>query len=189
MDDLGATHSALGVDVEETVDPDPFSIALGIFGIIASGGAFLEARRQRQFMERQQQQSFRSAWFAAQRTLIHFKQVVDEFETYMLEDNYGGQALRIGIVHLTVDRGRHQALKRLHGQSMTTANFMADNLNSLSDFLGPEDQEAVATVLVTLSEMRVPDHYGEVITLARQAIDLYGGLLTSIGEREGFLDA
>ena len=36
-------------------------------------------------MQEQQPGAFRGAWYAARRTLIHFKQQVDEFETYMLE--------------------------------------------------------------------------------------------------------
>jgi hypothetical protein len=122
-------------EAKEQADPDPFSIALGIFGIAAAGASFLETRRARQFLERQQEETFRSAWFAANRTLIHFRRVVDEFEAFMLEDGYGAIELRIGMVRLTVDRGRHQALRRLHGQVMTTSNFIADNLDDLSDFL------------------------------------------------------
>jgi hypothetical protein len=96
---------------EELVDPDPFTIGLGIFAAIAGGGAFLEQRRQRQMLQDQQRAAFRASWFAARRTLIHFKQQVDEFETYMLEDNYGAREFRIGAVRLTVDRGRHQSMR------------------------------------------------------------------------------
>jgi hypothetical protein len=71
------------------VDPDPFTIGLGIFGAVAGGGAFLESRRQRRLMQEQQRGAFRGAWYAARRTLIHFKQQVVELETYML-DWYGG---------------------------------------------------------------------------------------------------
>ena len=130
------------VQDEPLFDPDPFSIGLGIFGIIAAGGAFLETRRGRQFIERTQRESFRAAWFSARRTMIHFKRIVDEFETYMLEDDYGEQGFRIGRVRLAVDRGKHQAMRRLHGQTNTTSSFMADNLDDLSDYLGPDDQAA-----------------------------------------------
>ena len=62
----------------QTVDPDPFTIALGLFGAVAGGGSFLEARRARQEAELHHQQQFRTAWFACRRTLIFLKRSVDE---------------------------------------------------------------------------------------------------------------
>ena len=96
----------------ELVDPDPFTIGLGIFSAVAGGGTFLEARRARENAQNQQRDNFRAAWYGARRTLIHFKQQIDEFETYMLEDDYGRKTFRIGSVRLMVDRGRHQAHRR-----------------------------------------------------------------------------
>jgi len=170
----------------ELFDPDPFTIGLGIFAALAGGGAFLEARRQRQFIERQQKERFRAAWFGARRTLIHFDQVIDEFETYMLEDEYSESAFRIGAVRITVDRGRHQAMRRLKGQAMTTANVLTDTLDDLSDFLGADDQEVIDKILRELAQIELPARYSDVIRSARQARDLYSELLSIVGEREGF---
>ncbi len=177
---------AMAADSPELVDPDPFSIGLGLFSIIASGVAFLETRRSRQFVEQSQREHFRAAWFQSRRSLIFFKQAVDEFETYMLEDAYGRKAFRIGSVRLMVTRGRHQSMRRLHGQTMTTANYMADNLDDLSDFLGPEDQAKVDEILQKMSDVRFPELYRDVIISARGAVELYSDLLDEIGEREGF---
>lgn len=47
----------------DLVDPDPFSIGLGLPQIISAGASFLEARRQRQLIEQGQAERFRSAWF------------------------------------------------------------------------------------------------------------------------------
>jgi hypothetical protein len=170
----------------ESSDPDPFTIGLGIFAALAGGGAFLEARRQRQFIERQQRERFRAAWFSARRTLIHFEQVIDEFETYMLEDDYAESAFRIGAVPITVDRGRHQALHRLKGQAMTTANVLTDTLDDLSEFLGADDQEMIERILSDLAQIELPSRYADVIKSARKARNLYAGLLSNISKREGF---
>lgn len=170
----------------DLVDPDPFSIALGIFQIVAAGGTFLESRRQRSFVDRTQRESFRASWFAARRTLIHFERVIDEFETYMLEDDYGAMVFRIGAVRLAVDRGRHQALRRLHGQTTTTASFMADNLDDLSDHLGPDDRDRVEGLLDQLSRIVLPEQYRDVIRVARDALEGYRRLLDEIDTREGF---
>ena len=99
IDDLTALRGIANVsdpdaEIDAQIDPDPFTIGLGIFGAIAGGGAFLENRRQRQLVQDQQRGAFRAAWFAARRTLLFFKHQIDEFETYMLED--GAAAARWG---------------------------------------------------------------------------------------------
>lgn len=174
-------------DTEELFDPDPFTIGLGLFAALAGGGAFLETRRQRQLAERQHCDRFRAAWFQCKRSLIYFGRAIDEFETYMLEDEYGGKAFRIGSVRLTVDTNRHRALRRLRGQAMTTANVMSDTIDDLCEFLGPDYQAAVQDVLTQLNEIgKVPERYSEVVKAARKARELYDGLLNKIGEQEGF---
>ena len=121
--------------------------------------------------------------------MIHFEQVIDEFETYMLEDGYAESAFRIGSVRITVDRGRHHALRRLKGQAMTTANVLTDTVDDISEFLGADDQEMIERVLGQLAEIELPKRYSDVIKSARRARELYGELLSSVGRREGFESA
>jgi len=105
----------------------------------------------------------------------------------MLEDEYGGKFFRIGSVRLVVDANRHHALRRLKGQTITTANVMSDAIDDLSEFLGQPYQGAVQEVLDQLSKVgTIPERYSEVIRAARKARDLYDGLLNHIGETEGF---
>ena len=178
--------TALLANDDELIDPDPFAIALGIMGVVAGGAAFLETRRARQFQERAQRDRFRAAWFAARRTLIHFQQVLAEFELYMLEDGYGGMVFRLGAVQLLVDRRKHQALRRIHGQALRTANHLADDIDDLSEFLGPEDQERVDDIKERLAALTIPERFGQVVQLARAGHALFTELLESIDEREGF---
>ena len=177
---------AAGGDDSTLVDPDPFTIGLGIFGAIAGGGAFLESRRQREIIQDQQKGEFRAAWFGARRTLIHFKQQVDEFETYMLEDNYGQRQFRIGAVRLVVDTGRKRSMRRLRGQTLTTASHMGDDLDDLSEFLGPDYAERVEEVLTHLQQIEIPDTYRQLIRVARDAFDVYESFITFVGDTEGF---
>jgi hypothetical protein len=104
----------------------------------------------------------------------------------MLEDNYGRTVFRIGAVRLTVDRFRHQSLRRLRGQALTTARFMGENLDDLSEHLGAEYQPDVDTVLAALGAFDLPATYREVVTQARRAFDVYSDLLDAIAEREAF---
>ena len=170
----------------EHADPDPFTIGLGIFSAIAGGGAFLEARRQRQILQDAQRASFRGAWFAARRTLIHFKQQVDEFETYMLEDNYGTREFKIGAVRLMLDRGRHQSLRRLRGQTLITAARMGDDLDDLSEYLTDEHAPRIAEVLEHLQAIEIPETYAELIRVARDAFAIYHAFVVFVGDIEGF---
>ncbi len=168
-------------------DPDPFTIGLGIFAALAGGGAFPEARRQRQLVERQHRDRFRAAWFNARRALIYFGRNIDEFETYVFEDDYGGKSFRIGSVRLTVDPDRHRSLRRLKGQAMTTANVMSDAIDDLCEFLGPDYQSSIQKVLDQLRQIgAIPERYSELIRAAREARKLYDDLLNQIGEKEQF---
>jgi hypothetical protein len=170
----------------DDIDPDPFMIGIAIFSCVASGGAFLEARRTRQLSELKNRGEFRGAWYASNRSLIHFKQATDEFETYIFEDHYGGKDFTIGAVRLNVDFRRKQALRRLKGQALITANILSDNVDDPSEFLGDEYQEAITELLGHLSTIGFPQSYRELISKAREAINLYAELLEDIGTREQF---
>jgi hypothetical protein len=188
-DDIGLgpmIETQLTEEVAELVDPDPFTTGLGIYAAIAGGGAFLEGRRLREIVQTQQRGEFRAAWFAARRTLIHFKQQVDEFETYMLEDNYGQKQFRIGAVRLVVDVGRKRSMRRLRGQTLTTASHMGDDLDDLSEFLGPEYSDRIEEVLSHLQAIEIPETYRGLIRVARDAFDEYESFLTFIADKEGF---
>lgn len=171
------------------VDPDPFSIGIAIFSAMAGGAAFLETRRGRTAVDAAQRRAFRAAWFSTKRSLIFFKRSVDEFETYMLEDGYSRRAFRIGSIRLTVDARRKHQMRRLYGQTLTTASTLSDNLDDLSDFLGPEDQAAVDAILTRLAEIgSLPERYADLVHTGREAVALYEELVGSVADREGFED-
>ena len=104
----------------------------------------------------------------------------------MLEEGFGRRSFGIGSIRLELDAGRHQALRRLHGQTMTTANYAADNFDELSNFLGPEDQETVDRVTASLAGIGFPSDYRGVVTMSREALSLLTDLLDDIGDREHF---
>jgi hypothetical protein len=171
------------------VDPDPFGIGIALFAAMVSGVSFLETRRQTQLLQHQQRAAYRAAWFEARRSVIFFKRSVDEFETYVLEDGYARRAFRVGAVRLVVSPRRAHELKRLRGQSLTTAHRLGDNLDELSNFLGAEDQAAVTAILSSVAELGVfPDRYADLVTQARAIMSLYRDLLDDIAEREAFED-
>ena len=187
MADLSDPFGEPGPGGEEpNVDPDPFSIGLGLITVLAAAGGYLEARRRRRVDEQSQRTEFRAAWFRARRSLIFFQQALSEFETYVLEEGFGRRSFGIGSIRLELDAGRHQALRRLHGQTMTTANFAADNFDELSNFLGPEDQETVDRVTTRLAEISFPNDYRGVVAMSREALSLFTDLLDDIGDRENF---
>ena len=105
----------------------------------------------------------------------------------MLEGGYGRREFRIGIVKLVLDPYQHTAMRRMHGQCMTTANHLADDLDSLSEFLGAQDQPRIDALQERLKKIEnFPPMYRDVIALAREAGQLYQDLVDDIGEREKF---
>lgn len=174
-------------DVEREVDPDPFGIGIGIFAAMVSGAQFLEARRQTQYLQQQQQAAFRTAWFEARRSLIFFKRTVDEFETYVIEDGYGRKAFRVGSVRLVVTARRANEMKRLRGRALHSATRLGDDLDELSNFLGPAEQEAVDSIIASLNEFGAfPDRYLDLITQGKQVVALYSALLDALADRQEF---
>lgn len=174
-------------DVEREVDPDPFGIGIGIFAAMVSGAQFLEARRQTQYLQQQQQAAFRTAWFEARRSLIFFKRTVDEFETYVIEDGYGRKAFRVGSVRLVVTARRANEMKRLRGQALTTAHRLGENLDELSNFLGPDEHDAVESIIASLAEFGAfPERYVDLIARGRDVLAVYSALLDVVAERQRF---
>ncbi len=172
---------------DELVDPDPFSVGLGLVQIFAAGVMFLEARRHSQATQQGQRDQFLAVYFQAKRSLIFFKRAVDEFETYIFEGGYGRKEFRIGAVRIMFEPRQRQAMRRLHGQILTTANHMADNLDDISEHLGPEDQKNVDAIHARAKGIEAfPDSYRDVIALSREAVQLYQDLLDDVGERENF---
>ena len=167
------------------IDPDPFSVGITILSLIFAGGSYLEARRAREAAGAQARNDFRSAWFDARRTLIHARRIIEEFNTYVSEDNFGRVEFGFGKIRLQIDRGRALQLRRLHGNAHTTAEHMADDLDRLADHLDASYQERIDAILALLRQIsQFPQNYREVVTTARGALDLYEALINDIGDRE-----
>lgn len=172
---------------DELIDPDPFSVGLGLVQIFAAGVMFLEARRHSQEIQQGQRDQFVAVYFQAKRSLIFFKRAVDEFETYIFEGGYGRKEFRIGAVRLMFEPNQRHSIRRLHGQILTTANHLADNLDDISEYLGPADQKNVDAIHDRAKGIEAfPDSYRDVISLSREAVQLFQDLLDDVGERENF---
>lgn len=169
-----------------SVDPDPFAIGIAIFSMVVGGASWLEARRQRQFIERQHQDRFRAAWFEASRTLIHARRVVAEFATYVREDAYGNQDFMFGKVGLTLDPERAARLQRLYGNALTTANWLGQNLERLSEFVLSKYVPLIDQIHQKLTEQSFPHSYDALLMLATDTVELFERLIKEIGSDEGF---
>ena len=167
------------------VDPDPFSVGISIMALIFAGGSYLEARRTKQVAGAQARSDFRAAWFNSRRTLIHARRIVEEFNTYVSEDNFGRTEFGFGRIRLQIDRGRAQQLRRLHGNANITAEHMADDLDRLADHLDTRYQNRIDAILALLTEVKqFPENYRDVVTTGRKALDPYEGLINEVGDRE-----
>ena len=170
----------------ELVDPDPFAIGFALLSLLVSGGAYLELRRNRILTENQRTGEFRQTWFQARRTLIHARRVVEEFATYVAEDGYGRQQFLFGRARMNLPRERVDQLRRLHANALTTASYMADNLDALSEFLDSSYQAMVDQIMHKLEELEWPHTYDAVVILAREGVSLYEDLIQAIDADESF---
>ena len=171
---------------DELVDPDPFAIGFALLGLIFSGGAYLELRRQRMLTQQQRSGEYRQAWFKGRRTLIHARRVLEEFTTYVAEDGYGDQEFLFGRARMNMTRQRVEALRRLHGNAQTTASHIADDLDTLSEYLDATYSAEVDAITERLTNLEMPHTYDAVLILVRDAVELYEALINKIGEQEGF---
>lgn len=171
---------------DDLVDPDPFAIGFALMGLLFSGGAYLEIRRQRMLTQQQRTGEYRQAWFKSWRTLIHARRVLEEFATYVAEDGYGDQPFLFGKARMNMGRERVDALRRLHGNDQTTASHMADDLDALSEYLDAEYRPQVDAIHEKLTDLQLPHTYDAVLILVRDAVGLYEALVDRIGSREGF---
>lgn len=187
LDEFQIAKDISGQDINQDIDPDPFSIAFAILGLIFAGGSYLEIRRQREFLERQAKEDFRKVWFHAKRTLIHSRRVIEEFSTYVKEDDFGESEFLFGKVKLTTDTDRARELRRLHTHTLITATHLADSLDDLSLYLASEYSPEVDRIHDRLKEQKLPHSYDAVIILAKDALELYEALIAKVGENEEFL--
>ena len=172
---------------ESQIDPDPFGIAFALLGVIFAGGCYLEARRNRQYLERQAKEDFRKIWFRARRTIIHAKRVTEEFATHVQEEAFGKADFIFGTIKLTIDQDKAQQFRRIHGNAQTTAMHMADDLDELSTYLSADYKEQIDAIQNKLKEQTMPHSYDAVLILARDAIELYDKLITEVGKKEEFV--
>lgn len=171
---------------ELEVDPDPFSIGLALLGLVVAGGSFLETRRQRQLQIERDTNRYRTRWYNARRTLLTAHQVVDEFQTFVAGRGFGDNEFGFGQVRLSMSRNDVRQFRSMMRRIGTATNAMAADIDALSEFLGPENQDLVNEIMEKVEENQRPHSYDAVIILAKDAIDSFDQLIEQIGNSQGF---
>ncbi len=168
------------------VDPDPFSIGLALLGLVVSGASFLEARRQRQLQFERDTNRYRARWYNARRTLLSARQVVDEFQVFVVGQGFGDDEFGFGQVRLSISRSDVRQFRSMMRRISTVTNAMAADIDALSEFLGPENQDLMNQIMDKVRENQRPASYDAVIILAKDAIDSFDQLIEQIGTSQGF---
>ncbi|MDQ1710889.1 MAG: hypothetical protein QOE45_339 [Frankiaceae bacterium] len=172
---------------DDQVDPDPFSIGITLFAAMVTGASFIETRRQTGLLQRNRREAFRAAWYGARRSVLFFEHALDEFETHVLQDGYGARSFQVGTVRLVLSRSRADELRMLHDEALTAARHLRDRLSTLSDFLGPDDQDPVTTILTEVAGLpAMPARFADVVTQGRTVAGMYHDLLADLAARHGF---
>ncbi|MBF6460177.1 hypothetical protein IU433_14140 [Nocardia puris] len=173
---------------EEVIDPDPFSIGLGIFGAACGAAAWLEARRARLSEAARERNEFRSAWFRCHRSVNFLDATLKEFSTHVHEQEISSRSFLFGSVRIGFrDRNDPASFARLSRQVDTTKSNITENFNNLSDFLGRNDQSDIEYLMEELTRtLKIPGTYGELIRSGTIAVSLLRDFLTRVGSREDF---
>lgn len=173
----------------EVIDPDPFSVGIGIFGAVAGAGAWLEARRQRADSENKSRQDYRAAWFACVRSVDFLDSSIREFATYIAEESVGTRPFHFGSVRIGfVNRRTREGFARLSRQVDITKANLTENFDKLSEYLGQDEVELVGQLLSQLAEAirTFPDSYLDLLEAGQSAVANLRGFLRSIGDSENF---
>lgn len=171
---------------ELEVDPDPFSIGLALLGLIFSGASFLEARLQRQQQLERDTNRYRTRWYNAKRTLLSARQVVDESQSFIAQHGCGDDSFGFGEVRLALTRNEVKNCRAMIKRISAATNSMAADIDALSEFLGPDNQELINRIMDKVKENQRPHSYDAVIILVKDAIDSFEQLIGDIGSLEGF---
>jgi len=160
------------------IDPDPFSVGIAVFGAIAGAGAWLEARRQRSDDQIAQRRNFRATWFACLRSVDFLDSSIRELATHVAEQEFGDRIFT---------RAR-ESFARLSRQVDITKANLTENFDHLSDYLGPDDAQAINQLMEQLSSEigNFPFDYNSLINSGRIAVQGLREFLQEIGNREGF---
>ena len=173
---FGNTERSLG----DVVDPDPFVIGLALLSLAVSGATFLENRRHWSIQRQQDRNRFRTGWYNAKRTLLRAKEVIDEFQSFTSEHDYGEQSFGFGQVRLILTRGEARRLRGMIRSTNSVTNAMAAHVDALSEFLGPEHQGSIEAIMKRVEENQRPHSYDAVILLAKDAISSFEELLNEL---------
>ena len=161
------------------IDPDPFTIGIGVFTAMVSGVGWLEMRRQTKQSDERDRNAFRAAWFTSRRAVIGFRGLLDEF---------GARSFRLGVVRLVLDGGRARDLWRLRDRAWDVGRELGSSLDALSEHLGAEYAPLVDEAHRAFQSIgAMPDRFTGLVRQGRAAVEAYSSLLDAIAEREGFV--
>ena len=173
--------------LDTEIDPDPFTIGLGVFGAMVSGVGFLEMKRQTRRDDERERDRFRAAWFTARRAVLSFQALLDEFATYMAEDGFGSRSFRLGAVRLVLTIRRAQDMMRMHDRALEVARDLSKSLDVLSEHLPARYAPAVEEVVTTFEGIgTMPERFADLVPKGQAAVAAYTALLDAIAKTEGF---
>ena len=66
------------------------------------------------------------------------------------------------------------------------ATHLADDLDDLSEFLGPAYGPTIKRIQDRLAEAKMPHTYDAIVVLVKDGVSLYEELLRMVSEQEGF---
>ncbi len=181
------------------IDPDPFTIGMGVMMLIFTAGTYLEARRSsaalaalRQHADTrvsQDRSRFRTRWYRARQAVLTARELTEEYQDFIRYQGIEDYGFRFGEARLILSRAHVNAIKGLSRRMSRATNDLANHIDDLSNFIDDRDEQLISDILEAIANGQQPHSHDAIAILALQAITLFDRLLLAISNREGFGDA
>ena len=168
-------------------DPEPFTIAIGIFGAVVGGVGYIERRLDKRSAKKEKKQEFRAAWRNAEGAVERLERQVGRFEEFIAEQGLSGEPLRYGDHRVVLDPDYKDQVRSLHQQALHTGSFLVKYMDEISNFLDVEYDDVLGRGRLALEALETPPQtYDELLNVMRTTLFSYTELLNEIRDREGF---
>lgn len=185
------------------IDPDPFTIGMGVMMLLFTAGTYLEARRSSadvaairsaltqstDIRATQYRNRFRTRWYRARQAVLTARELTEEYQDFIRYLDIQGYGFRFGEARLNLPRPSVKVFKDLSRRMSRATNDLATHIDNLSDFIDDRDERLVSDILEAIADGQQPHTHDAIAILALQTITLFERLLHEISSREGFGDA
>ena len=131
------------------IDPDPFTIGMGVMMLVFTAGTYLETRRSsanlasiRGALTQETHRRFRTRWYRARQAVLTARELTEEYQEFIRYQGIEDYEFRFGAARLNLRRRRVNDMKGLCKRMGRATSDLATHIDNLSDFIDDRDGAA-----------------------------------------------